>query len=593
MIEELRDFDEVWAVDFEFIQPDGETIQRVVCMVAEELNTGRVIRLWEGEFGSEPPFRIDARSLLVAYFASAELESFLALGWKFPKVVLDLYPEHLMLKNNLPLPERLRRKSLTCAMEVFGLSQFIPVEKEAIRERIIAGGTFNAIDRKRIIDYCGEDVRALIKLLPAIVPMVPDLGGAFFRGEYMKSVATMQRNGIPVDVEIFELMKRHRTDIRSKLIEDAASRYPVYQDGVFKQERFAQYLSQNNLLNEWSFTPAGMPKSDASTLRDRANVHPELLMGLKELVSAERLLKANKLAYGADGRSRCLLSPFGSRTGRNQPSNSKFMFGPSCFLRGLIRPARGHAIAYVDWSQQEIAVAAKLSGDKALIEAYSSGDPYWAFAQMAKAVPDGVTKDDDEGDEIRTLFKRCMLAVNYGMGAHSLKNNIGGSLVKAEHLIMLHSGIYRTFWEWSRQVVNGFLLRGHMHTELGWRVYMDDDPNLRSAANFPCQANGAECMRVAAILLMERGIRTCCPVHDAFLVEGTIAEIEDVVAETQECMLEAGKIVLEGFELRSDAKIVRYPEAYMDKRGRRMWNDVMRAMEHFVTPYERKWLRLA
>jgi hypothetical protein len=66
------------------------------------------------------------------------------------------------------------------------------------------------------------------------------------------------------------------------------------------------------------------------------------------------------LAVGHDGRNRCLLSAFRSLTGRNQPSNARFIFGPSCWLRGLIRPEPGRAIAYVDWSQQEFGVAAAL-----------------------------------------------------------------------------------------------------------------------------------------------------------------------------------------------------------------------------------------
>jgi len=36
-------------------------------------------------------------------------------------------------------------------------------------------------------------------------------------------------------------------------------------------------------------------------------------------------------------------------------------------------------------------------------------------------------------------------------------------------------------------------------------------------------------------------------------------------------MVEASRIVLDGFELGTDAAVVRYPDRYMDKRGRVMW----------------------
>jgi DNA polymerase-1 len=42
----------------------------------------------------------------------------------------------------------------------------------------------------------------------------------------------------------------------------------------------------------------------------------------------------------------------------------------------------------------------------------------------------------------------------------------------------------------------------------------------------------------------------------------------------REAMAEASRIVLAGFELRSDCKIIRYPDRYMDERGRVMWDRV-------------------
>jgi hypothetical protein len=59
----------------------------------------------------------------------------------------------------------------------------------------------------------------------------------------------------------------------------------------------------------------------------------------------------------------------------------------------------------------------------------------------------------------------------------------------------------------------------------------------------------------------------CAPVHDAILVEAPLGEIEEHVAELQACMREASRIVLGGLELGSDAKVVRWPDRYADKRG--------------------------
>ena len=82
-------------------------------------------------------------------------------------------------------------------------------------------------------------------------------------------------------------------------------------------------------------------------------------------------------------------------------------------------------------------------------------------------------------------------------------------------------------------------------------------------------------MRLGVRLALERGISVLAPVHDALLVEGPEWEIDDVVAQTQAAMVQASSIVLDGFELRSNAEVVRWPDRYMDPSGREFWGRVM------------------
>ena len=88
-----------------------------------------------------------------------------------------------------------------------------------------------------------------------------------------------------------------------------------------------------------------------------------------------------------------------------------------------MQPEPGRAVAYVDWSQQEFGIAAALSGDTAMMEAYTSGDPYLTFAKQARAVPADATKKSHPRE--REQFKVCALAVQYGMGPQSLAQSLG------------------------------------------------------------------------------------------------------------------------------------------------------------------------
>lgn len=93
------------------------------------------------------------------------------------------------------------------------------------------------------------------------------------------------------------------------------------------------------------------------------------------------------------------------------------------------------------------------------------------------------------------------------------------------------------------------------------------------------QANGAEMMRIACMLAVEAGIQVCATVHDAFVIEAPIDEIAEAETRMQSCMVEASRLVLNGFELRSDKKRVTYPDRYMDKKGKDMWGRVIALLE--------------
>jgi DNA polymerase-1 len=148
------------------------------------------------------------------------------------------------------------------------------------------------------------------------------------------------------------------------------------------------------------------------------------------------------------------------------------------------------------------------------------------------------------------------------MGEGGLAVRLGCSLNKARSLLKQHRMAFPGFWRWQDRVVASAMLFGHLNTVFGWGRKVSSDANPRSIANFPMQANGAEMMRMASVLAMEAGIGLCAPVHDAFLIEADIDDIDDDVRVMQSCMEQASAAVLGGFKLRSDAEVVRYPDHF-------------------------------
>ena len=149
-------------------------------------------------------------------------------------------------------------------------------------------------------------------------------------------------------------------------------------------------------------------------------------------------------------------------------------------------------------------------------------------------------------------------------------------MIVAKDLLRKHREAFRTFWQWSDGNVDHALLHKKLWTVFGWQIQVAGKINARSLANFPMQANGAEMLRIACILITEAGIRVCAPVHDAVLIEAPLEELDERVGQAQELMSEASRQVLSGFTLTTDADIYRYPERYRDEeRGGKFREKVM------------------
>jgi DNA polymerase-1 len=94
-------------------------------------------------------------------------------------------------------------------------------------------------------------------------------------------------------------------------------------------------------------------------------------------------------------------------------------------------------------------------------------------------------------------------------------------------------------------------------------------------------------LRLACCFATERNIEVCAPVHDAVLICSPLNQLEDNIAGMRAAMAEASKIVLAGFELRTDAMCVRYPDRYQDLRGTAMWDRVIGLINQRTTAGEK------
>jgi len=577
MLKKWEDFDNIYVVDYEFY--GGPDPQIPVCYVAKNLLTNEIISHWITGDETKPEYPIDDKTLFIGYYTSAEMGCHIPLNFKIPLYIVDLFVEFRCLTNGRYLSNG---RNLIGACLYYGLPTTGLSYKENMRDRILRGPPFSYEEINDILFYCEKDVEMTSNLFMHLKDRI-DLQYALLRGRYMAEIAYMEYRGIPIDVEKLEKLRDCWDVIMNELICRVDQDYHIYEERVFKIDRFRNYLIKNSI--PWKRTPTGLPSTDQEYMKRMAESYPQL-KPLQELRYTMGQLRLNDLQVGKDGRNRCLLSPFSAKTSRSYPSSSQFIFANTVWIRGLIKPQKDMAISYIDYGQQEFAIAAVLSKDKNMMKAYLTGDPYIEFAKAAGAVPKNATKKTHPHE--RELYKTTMHAINYGQGYRSFAERVRITEAESKNLMRVHKATYPQYWEWITNFTDNGIMKRFVKTRFHW--YMNTvGSSYRSIQNWPMQAHGAEILRIAICLCRENNIRVLCPVQDAILIEDTIENIDKSVKIAQQCMEQASEYII-GFKIRTEANTFKYPNRYNDPRGDLMWNQIWDIVDNHISPDEKQFL---
>jgi hypothetical protein len=514
-----------------------------------------------------------ADEAFVSYNFAADASCFLVLSWPRPIQVLDLYLEYLQISNTWPTAlsvggQQKERKRLLEALKYFGLDTRESIEKEYWQQRAIRGGPWAPGEPEGMMTYCLADTDDVERLFDPLMSKaghdnVDNLFHAFLRGRYAVAVASMVYTGIPIDGRLLVAARRHRVRIQDRLIErfDTSG---VYEGGHLRRARITRLIEDSGYAQVWPRTDDGrLYAIDQKTL-SRMATRAEAFAPLSKLRQYLGKMRPFDYDIGPDGRARASLFPFGTKTGRNAPSTSKYIFGSDKGFRGFIKPGPGQAVAYLDWERQEIAVAAYLSDDDALLRLAKAADPYIHLGVLFGLIPPGGTKHSH--GPMRHRCKTIVLGLMYGMAPLTVARELELPESWGYGIWQRHHLEYRRYWAWADSQADWAACGQPLRTPFGHALSFSGaalvDFSVTTARNFLVQSTSAEIMRIAAILATEAGIAVCGPVHDAFMIEAPIDAIEAEVARMKGCMAWAVEIVLgPNRTIEVDHAIARHPEA--------------------------------
>ena len=199
-------------------------------------------------------------------------------------------------------------------------------------------------------------------------------------------------------------------------------------------------------------------------------------------------------------------------------------------IRKMFVPKDGCVLVDADYSQIELRVLAHIADDKAMQEAFCSGqDIHTATAAQVFGV---------DKDEVTPLQRRHAKAVNfgivYGISEFSLAEDIGVSRYEAREYIDNYLTNYHGVRRYMKQVVEDARERGYTETIFGRRRYVPElkssNFNVRQGAerivlNTPIQGTAADLIKLAMIRV-ENALSAGFPeaqlllqVHDELIVE--------------------------------------------------------------------------
>jgi DNA polymerase I len=290
--------------------------------------------------------------------------------------------------------------------------------------------------------------------------------------------------------------------------------------------------------------------TDVDTLEKLAAVHP-----MPRKLIEYRTISKLKSTY-ADSLSEVIRSGTGRihttwhqalvPTGRVSSSDPNLQNIPTRSVEGRrIRrafvPKPGCIFVSADYSQIDLRVMAHLSGDKTLVDAFTTGEDI--HIRTATEVL-GVTPDKVNA-EARRLAKVINFGIIYGMGSQRLAGELGIALAEASDYIKRYFERLPGVRAWLDDTVRIARTTGYVTTMYGRRRYL---PELnaqpggaraqaeRIAINTPIQGTAADLIKLAMIrldrVLKERGLaaRMILQVHDELLLEAPDSEWQEVAA---------------------------------------------------------------
>lgn len=499
-------------------------------------------------------------STLVFHNAKYDLNVLRAFGVEVPLDVdvLDTYVAHYLLDTSTSHGLKL------LAQFVLGWGTYADRAEEV-------GWDLTQLSTNELRRYNCLDAIATYRLMESFWPRLWEEGLAWLftrlMGPLSKVLASMEYYGVRISEEQLSRLKQRFALEMAKIDQEMLSLPEVVGFAKQKKRQDPKFVFNPNstkqlreLLFDYCGLPAGKKTStganstDVETIQSLLEQFPDNTL-LQLLVKRRKVHKLDstyikgilkRAKRDAQGNLTLHTEYNMARTesGRLSSSNPNLQNIPheegKDTIKTLFVP-RYDYLVNMDYSQLELRVAAMLSGDASMIEAFQSGrDIHREVAgRIFEKSPDEVTHEE------RYMAKTVSFGVLYGMNDYGLADRLDISREEANKLITDFFRRYPDLAEWLVEMERTVVAKGELQNLLGRkrrfpRVGPSTDSHelgaiLRQARNFPIQSLASDMTLLSLIngyrYLVEKGFRArpVLTVHDSIVLDAPKEEVMEVV----------------------------------------------------------------
>jgi DNA polymerase-1 len=409
--------------------------------------------------------------------------------------------------------------------------------------------TINQVDIAKVSEYACEDTDQTLDVHRVLWPQIQaDTGLSFIYQleiESSEALYRIERNGVLIDAPTLAAQS-HQLGTRILELETEAYALAGQPFNLSSPKQIGEIFFTKLGLPVVKKTATGAPSTDEEVLEKLAEDFPlpaKILehRGLAKL-KGTYTDKLAQLALPRTGRVHTHYAQAVAVTGRlssNDPNlqNIPIRTPEGRRVREAFVAGPGNAIASADYSQIELRIMAHISGDAALLRAFTDGlDVHKATA----AEVFGVAVEQVTSEQ-RRYAKVINFGLIYGMSAYGLARNLGIDNTAAKNYIQRYFERYPGVKDYMDRTREEAKARGYVQTVFGRRLYLPEigSPNgqrragaERAAINAPMQGTAADLIKLSMVKVQQvldaeqRGTRMIMQVHDELVFEVPEAEVD-------------------------------------------------------------------